>query len=55
MVDEKEKVLSSLSERRKINRYDIDPEKEISIPDFKGSLSGVPDAVDALLRNSRLQ
>jgi FMN phosphatase YigB (HAD superfamily) len=42
---------SSLEMSRKIR---IDPKKEIPVPDFRGSLSGVPDAVDALLRNSRL-
>jgi FMN phosphatase YigB (HAD superfamily) len=43
---------SSLEMSRKIR---IDPKTEIPVPDFKGSLSEVPDAVDALLRNSRLQ
>jgi len=42
---------SSLEMSRKIR---IDPKAEIPIPDFKGSLSGVPDAVDSLLKNSRL-
>ena len=42
---------SSLEMSRKIR---IDPKTEIPVPDFKGSLSGVPDAVDALLMNSRL-
>jgi FMN phosphatase YigB (HAD superfamily) len=42
---------SSLEMSRKIR---IDPKKEIPVPDFKGSLLGVPDAVDALLMNSRL-
>jgi hypothetical protein len=31
---------------------DIDPKTKIPVPDFKGSLSGVPDAVDALLMSS---
>ncbi len=42
---------SSLEMSRKIR---IDPKTEIPVPDFKGSLSGVPDAVDVLLMNSRL-
>jgi FMN phosphatase YigB (HAD superfamily) len=41
---------SDLKMSRKIR---IDPKTEIPVPDFKGSLSGVPDAVDALLGNGR--
>jgi FMN phosphatase YigB (HAD superfamily) len=43
---------SSLEMSRKIR---IDPKTEIPVPDFKGSLSGVPEAVDVLLMNSRLR
>jgi FMN phosphatase YigB (HAD superfamily) len=42
---------SSLEMSRKIR---MDPKTEIPAPDFRGSLSGVPGAVDALLMNSRL-
>ena len=39
---------SSLEMSRKIR---TDPRVEIPVPDFKGSLSEVPDAVDVLLKN----
>ena len=39
---------SSLEMSRKIR---TDPRAEIPVPDFKGSLSEVPDAVDVLLKN----
>jgi hypothetical protein len=42
---------SSLEMSRKIR---MGPKTKIPAPDFRGSLSGVPDAVDALLMNSRL-
>jgi FMN phosphatase YigB (HAD superfamily) len=41
---------SSLEMSRKIR---IDPETEIPVPDFKGTLSEVPRAVDFLLKKGR--
>ena len=41
---------SSLEMSRKIR---VDPKTEIPVPDFKGTLSEVPQAVDLLLKNSR--
>ena len=41
---------SSLEMSRKIR---IDPKTEIPVPDFKGTLSEVPHAVDFLLKNGR--
>ncbi len=32
----------------------LGPNEEIPVPYFKGSLSGIPEAVDASLMNSRL-